>query len=197
MEIVEIVKVAAIIIGAYLLGSIPWGFIIGKMHGIDIRTVGSKNIGATNVTRCVGKWSGKLCFLLDFLKGMLPVLAAQFIPLAIPEHQKVYVVIAALFATVFGHMFPVFLKFKGGKDAFGNPLESMTGTVNVFLYGISGKGNSIKLRIPSPKPNGQVSIPLTRLFKEKLPFHQVGGMAFQYFGKAFAGFHVEEPQIIY
>lgn len=88
-------------------------------------------------------------------------------------------------------------KFKGGKDAFGNPLESMTGTVNVFLYGISGKGNSIKLRIPSPKPNGQVSIPLTRLFKEKLPFHQVGGMAFQYFGKAFAGFHVEEPQIIY
>lgn len=115
MEIVEIVKVAAIVIGAYLLGSIPWGFIIGKIHGIDIRTVGSKNIGATNVTRCVGKWSGKLCFLLDFLKGMLPVLAAQFIPLAIPEHQKVYVVIAVLFATVFGHMFPVFLKFKGGK----------------------------------------------------------------------------------
>jgi glycerol-3-phosphate acyltransferase PlsY len=63
----------------------------------------------------VGKWSGKLCFLLDFLKGMLPVLAAQWIQLDIQPHQRVYVVIGTLFATVLGHIFPVFLKFKGGK----------------------------------------------------------------------------------
>ena len=49
------------ILGSYLLGSIPWGFIIGRFYGIDVRTVGSKNIGATNVTRTVGRMQGKLC----------------------------------------------------------------------------------------------------------------------------------------
>ena len=67
------------ILGAYALGSIPWGFIIGRFYGVDVRTVGSKNIGATNVTRTVGRIPGKICFALDFLKGGLPVLAAQYI----------------------------------------------------------------------------------------------------------------------
>lgn len=110
----DIVKSVIIIVGAYLLGSIPWGYIIGKVNGVDIRTVGSKNIGATNVTRCVGKKAGKLCFALDFLKGAIPVIAAQMI---LPDGWRYleYVVVAALFATVAGHMFPLFLSFKGGK----------------------------------------------------------------------------------
>ena len=58
---------------AYLIGAIPFGYLIGRLHGIDIRKVGSGNIGATNVTRTVGKIQGKICFLLDFLKGALPV----------------------------------------------------------------------------------------------------------------------------
>lgn len=99
----------ALILFSYLLGSIPCGYIIGKFNGIDIRTVGSKNIGATNVTRCVGKKAGKLCFALDFLKGMLPVLLAQ--QCKMPETG----VLAVLLAAILGHIFPVYLKFKGGK----------------------------------------------------------------------------------
>ena len=104
-----VVYCIAIILFAYFLGSIPFGYIIGKFNGIDIRTVGSKNIGATNVTRCVGKKAGKLCFALDFLKGMLPVLIAQLFKM--PE----YCVLAALVASILGHVFPIYLKFKGGK----------------------------------------------------------------------------------
>ena len=64
-------------VGAYLVGSIPFGFLIGKLRGKDIRTLGSKNIGATNVYRTVGKPWGILAFLCDFLKGFLPTFAAQ------------------------------------------------------------------------------------------------------------------------
>ena len=110
----DVLKIALTVAGSYLFGSIPWGFIIGKLNGVDVRQEGSKNIGATNVTRCVGKKAGKLCFALDFLKGALPVLAAQYF---FRDSRNIfeYVVIAALFASVIGHMFPVFLKFHGGK----------------------------------------------------------------------------------
>lgn len=105
-----------LILGAYLLGSIPWGYIIGKFYGVDVRTVGSKNIGATNVTRTVGRMQGKLCFALDFLKGGLPVMAAQYATAAESwKSSAQWVVIAVMFATIVGHIFPVFLKFKGGK----------------------------------------------------------------------------------
>jgi glycerol-3-phosphate acyltransferase PlsY len=115
----EILKIIGLVLVSYLLGSIPWGFLIGKAKGIDVRKEGSKNIGATNVTRCVGKWAGKLCFALDFLKGMLPVLAAQYLLggklIDVSEAQEAYVVIGVLFAAVLGHIFPVFLNFRGGK----------------------------------------------------------------------------------
>lgn len=103
------IEALIIIILAYLIGGIPSGLLIGKCHGIDIRTVGSCNVGATNVTRCIGKKAGILCFFCDFLKGAVPVLlAAKFA--ALP-----WVQIAAFAAAVAGHMFPVYLKFKGGK----------------------------------------------------------------------------------
>lgn len=104
------------ILGAYALGSIPWGFIIGRFYGVDVRTVGSKNIGATNVTRTVGRIPGKICFALDFLKGGLPVLAAQYITASESwQGSAGWLVIAVMFATIIGHIFPVFLQFKGGK----------------------------------------------------------------------------------
>jgi len=65
------------IVGAYLIGGIPFGFIIGKLRGVDVRTVGSKNIGATNVFRTVGKKWGLVAFACDVVKGLIPVLLAK------------------------------------------------------------------------------------------------------------------------
>ena len=61
---------------AYFFGAVPFALIIGKLHGVDIRKAGSGNVGATNVTRTVGPLQGKICFVLDLLKGAIPVLAA-------------------------------------------------------------------------------------------------------------------------
>ena len=72
----QALKWALWIVAAYFAGAVPFGFLIGKMRGVDVRTVGSKNIGATNVFRTVGKKWGLLAFLCDFLKGFVPTLAA-------------------------------------------------------------------------------------------------------------------------
>lgn len=101
---------AALLLLAYLLGSIPWGYLIGRYYHKDIRELGSKNIGATNVTRCIGPWQGRLCFLLDFLKGALPMLVTVGCG-GLPGWVPLGVVLCA----VLGHIFPVFLSFKGGK----------------------------------------------------------------------------------
>jgi len=106
----QIVIYAVLILGAYLIGAIPFGLLIGKMYGIDIRKVGSGNIGATNVTRAVGKTAGKICFFLDFLKGVLPTAAAQLLYPGLP-----YLALGCGAAAIAGHIFPVYLKFKGGK----------------------------------------------------------------------------------
>jgi len=97
---------------SYLIGAIPWGYLIGKRNGVDIRTLGSKNVGATNVTRVIGKWSGKLCFLLDFLKGFIPVL---LVTVLFDKDILSYGQIIAALSAVIGHMFPVYLWFRGGK----------------------------------------------------------------------------------
>ena len=106
----QIVIYAVLILGAYLIGAIPFGLLIGKMYGIDIRKVGSGNIGATNVTRAVSKTAGKICFFLDFLKGVLPTAAAQLLYPGLP-----YLALGCGAAAIAGHIFPVYLKFKGGK----------------------------------------------------------------------------------
>lgn len=100
--------VSAAFFGGYLSGSVPYGLILTRMAGIgDIRKSGSGNIGATNVLRVGGKKLAALTLLLDALKAAVPVLVAgQF-------HQD-YAVLAALGAFI-GHLFPVWLKFKGGK----------------------------------------------------------------------------------
>ncbi|MBE6369190.1 MAG: glycerol-3-phosphate 1-O-acyltransferase PlsY [Lentisphaerae bacterium] len=117
MNIEQIIVFAVIFAVGYLIGSIPFGFIIGKCHGIDIRQVGSGNIGATNVTRAVGKWAGKLCFALDFCKGLLPVLLLKYLVAKGWLACGVYGLgeAAMILAVVLGHMFTCFLGFKGGK----------------------------------------------------------------------------------
>jgi acyl phosphate:glycerol-3-phosphate acyltransferase len=102
---------------AYLLGSIPVGYLLVRIfRRQDIRTVGSGNIGATNVLRLGGKGLGAATFLLDVVKGALAVeLAALIAGLVLPMvPQRNVEALAALFA-VLGHMFPVWLGFKGGK----------------------------------------------------------------------------------
>jgi len=105
------------IFGAYLVGSIPFGYLIGRMCGVDVRTVGSKNIGATNVYRTVGKKWGFLAFFCDFLKGFLP---ACFASVLVPQPSFLPVLVGL--ACVIGHTLTIFMKFKGGKGvatAFG------------------------------------------------------------------------------
>lgn len=98
-----------VLAGAYLLGSIPTGLLLGKAYGIDVRREGSGNIGATNLYRTVGRKVGVMTLVGDCLKGMLPVLAVKYS--ALPPEYAAWVGLAAFC----GHVFSVFLKFKGGK----------------------------------------------------------------------------------
>lgn len=98
---------------AYLIGSIPFGLLLSRGSGIDIRQHGSGNIGATNVSRLVGKKIGLLTLLLDAAKGWLPVIAAGLLLGDDPSRNLTTALCGA--AAVTGHSFSVFLRFKGGK----------------------------------------------------------------------------------
>jgi len=100
-----------IIIG-YLIGSIPFGVIAGKLRKIDIRKVGSGNIGATNIYRTLGTAPAVIVFILDILKGALAVYIAQAM---IPDSPAIIVVSGI--AAIIGHMYPVYIGFKGGKGS--------------------------------------------------------------------------------
>lgn len=97
----------------YVIGSTPFGYIAGKLKGIDIREHGSKNIGATNVLRVLGKGVGYPVFALDVLKGVLPVWLAQVYAAELPPEGLIPVL--TCIATVLGHNFTFWLGFKGGK----------------------------------------------------------------------------------
>jgi glycerol-3-phosphate acyltransferase PlsY len=102
--------------GSYLLGAVPFGLLIARLRGVDIRAVGSRNIGATNVCRSVGKGWGLLTLALDLGKGLagtllLPWLAARLTGHPEPPHLRLLGGVLA----VAGHNWPVFLGFKGGK----------------------------------------------------------------------------------
>ena len=112
---------APAVIGAYLLGSIPFGLLIAKAHGKDLRSIGSGNIGATNVSRALGRKWAYLCFGLDVLKGMVPMLAT--LSLAKPSSSQtqtenvvlLWLWLAVGCAAILGHIFPIYVKFRGGK----------------------------------------------------------------------------------
>lgn len=103
----------------YLLGSFPTGYLMGRWHGVDIRQLGSGNIGATNVLRMLGKKAGIPVFLVDAAKGWLAVFAAHAI-----AGSALADILAGLFS-ILGHNFPVWLGFRGGKG--------ISTTVGVFL----------------------------------------------------------------
>jgi acyl phosphate:glycerol-3-phosphate acyltransferase len=111
------VTLSAVLIGSYLLGSIPFGYLAGRLAGIDIRKVGSGNVGATNVVRVLGKRYGYPVFALDVLKGFgaakISMLMAPGRP---PEWNspEIFGILAAM-SSVLGHLYPPWLKFNGGK----------------------------------------------------------------------------------
>ena len=99
-----------LVIGAYLLGSVPSAYLIAKWsRGIDIRQYGSGNVGASNVLKFTSKWGSVLVIALDLVKGMVPVYIAQLIDLQV--YQQVIIGLAA----ITGHNWPVFLRFNGGR----------------------------------------------------------------------------------
>ena len=99
----------ALVIAAYLIGSIPTGLLLGKVFGVDIRTTGSGNIGATNVYRTLGRKVGVMTLVGDCLKGLIPVLVAK--QMGLPDLGIALVGLVAFL----GHVYTVFLGFKGGK----------------------------------------------------------------------------------
>jgi acyl phosphate:glycerol-3-phosphate acyltransferase len=99
----------------YLCGSLPTAYLAGRaLKGVDIRTVGSGNVGASNAMRLLGKGWGVTILLIDALKGLLPILLILYVLLKNDPRLKHYALIGAL-ACIVGHVFPVWLKFKGGK----------------------------------------------------------------------------------
>lgn len=102
---------AVLVLAGYLSGSVPFGVLLTRYFlGVDVRNQGSGNIGATNVARVAGKKLGVVVLVLDALKGALPVLAARVVR---PEAHWLHVAVAL--AAVLGHVFPLWLRLKGGK----------------------------------------------------------------------------------
>lgn len=111
------VTLAVLLIGSYLLGSIPFGYLAGRLGGIDIRQVGSGNVGATNVVRVLGKIYGYPVFALDVLKGFAAVkISMSMTPGPPPQWNSAEIAgILAGMSSVLGHLYPPWLNFKGGK----------------------------------------------------------------------------------
>jgi len=102
-----------LLVGSYFLGSVPFGLLFSKMVGTDVRKEGSRNIGATNVSRVLGKKLGFFTLICDLIKGFVPVMVASML-LPDSSEKELVVVLCGLLA-VAGHMFSVYLGFKGGK----------------------------------------------------------------------------------
>lgn len=132
------IEYVCVIIGSYLIGSIPCGLVVGKLKGVDIREYGSGNIGTTNVLRTLGAKYGAMVLIADVLKGAIAVLLARYI-IGTPIGEM-----GAGFAAVAGHDWSLFLKFKGGRGvatslggllpiAMPAPLTAGAGIV-VFIF---------------------------------------------------------------
>jgi glycerol-3-phosphate acyltransferase PlsY len=98
-----------LVLFGYVLGSVPTGYLVGRLLGVDVRKVGSGNIGTANVLRAAGKRAAILTLAGDMLKGLIPVVVARLLV------TNDWLIVAVAFAAVIGHCWPVFLRFKGGK----------------------------------------------------------------------------------
>jgi len=120
------IKIVFLYIFSYLLGSIPFALLVSLPQGVDPRKEGSKNPGATNVARLLGKKWGIVTFLGDAGKGVLALVVASFLIKNDPNINKELVLAGVGFFAVLGHLFSIFLKFKGGKG--------VATTIGIFLF---------------------------------------------------------------
>lgn len=117
---IDIIITIILLLSGYLLGSIPFGLIMGKLNGVDIREHGSKNIGTTNTIRVLGKPKGLTAFIFEVLKGAIIIILVKVLeanglytsPLKF-DNTTIYILYGA--PAIIGHVFPIYLKFKGGK----------------------------------------------------------------------------------
>ncbi len=145
------VVVVATILGAYLLGSVPFGLLIGLARGVDVRKSGSGNIGATNVGRVLGRRYGLLAFAFDTLKGLVPMAVAPRVWAAagsvVDEGVGKWFYMAWLAvggAVIIGHVFPLYLRFRGGKGVATSlgvllgvwPYYAVPGVICFGLWGV-------------------------------------------------------------
>ena len=126
-----------VLVEAYLFGSIPSGYLAGRLSGVDVRKHGSGNIGATNVLRVLGKPWGFAVFFADVLKGFIAVRVAIYLAGQTPaaaQYIEFYAILAAA-ACVAGHSFPVWLRFKGGKGV-ATSAGSLAGVTPIAAFTI-------------------------------------------------------------
>jgi glycerol-3-phosphate acyltransferase PlsY len=107
-----VVPIAAVVV-AYLLGSIPFGVVVARFRHVDLRQVGSGNIGATNAARALGRKLGVLVLLLDAAKAYVPLQLCR--NLFAGDARVSWILAAVAFAAFVGHLYPIFIGFKGGK----------------------------------------------------------------------------------
>jgi glycerol-3-phosphate acyltransferase PlsY len=117
---VDFLRYGATALGAYLLGSVPTGYLVARARGVDIRTAGSGNIGATNVFRVLGKPAGVAVLLVDFVKGLLacgllPYLIFPSSQFDLPGVKRILPSVVGGFCAVLGHNYTCWLRFRGGK----------------------------------------------------------------------------------
>ncbi|MDQ6802062.1 MAG: glycerol-3-phosphate 1-O-acyltransferase PlsY [Acidobacteriota bacterium] len=178
---------AGLLVVAYLIGSIPFSFLVVRvLAGADIRNVGSRNVGATNVARSFGKLPGIIALLLDMAKGYAAVALAKWVtnstqwPLpagvdASPLHSRAFWVALSGLIAVLGHMFPVWLRFHGGKGvatATGvflglDPISVLAGAIVFAIVVISTRFVSLASILSS------ASVPIFLRFLTHAPFWAV------------------------
>ena len=197
--------VALIVVVSYLLGTIPSGLLISQSQGIDIREHGSKNIGATNVWRTMGKKWGLLAFLCDTFKGWLAViigvaLAAHFgTAIQLPHgHTEVkylppdYAGIAAALGCIMGHNFPIWLRFKGGKGVATSlgVIIGMMPLVSLIIFAVWGLVLKLSRYVSLASIVAALSLPITVIlflfFGPSQGWAAVHGWGNFYFGVAAA-----------
>ena len=144
MNLAPLLTFTLLLLPAYLLGSIPFGLLVGRLRGMDIRKHGSGNIGATNVWRTLGPRWGLLTFLLDASKGLAAVclareLAMHLVTLPVPDEYLAYAESFAALSCILGHSFPVWLRFRGGKGvatSLGVLLGIMPPFATAVVFGV-------------------------------------------------------------
>ena len=174
---------AAIALVSYLLGSIPAGYLAGRIAGIDIRHAGSGNIGATNVTRVLGKRYGYPVFVVDFLKGLMAVSISILVekrvqPVLVPT--ELLGIVAAI-SCVIGHSFPVWLSFKGGKGV-ATSMGALFGLVPfVALIGVAVWVITFEMTryVSVASMTAALAVPISILIL--MPLKQTGGAVLLYF----------------